>query len=241
MAGNVRETRRARPMRLAIVGADGAGKSTVTGMLERADLPLPVKRIYMGVNLDESSMVLPTTRLLLAAKRRRGGRPDLVAEPQQQAPPDRPLGTAEAWRRRLRDSARLTVWMLEEWSRQSVASYYSRRGHLVVFDRHFFADYCQIDTTAAARGGPMARVHQWMLRHTYPKPDLVICLDAPASVLYARKPEATPEWLEQRRQQYLRLAAVVPAFEVVDVDRPLAQVFADVESCVHRHWKEQSA
>ena len=39
-----------------------------------------------------------------------------------------------------------------------------------------------------------------------------------------RKPEATQEWLEQRRQQYLALADVVPAFVVVDVDRPLEPV-----------------
>ena len=48
-------------------------------MLEQEPLPLPVKRIYMGVNLEASSLMLPTTRLLLAAKRARGRRPDLVA------------------------------------------------------------------------------------------------------------------------------------------------------------------
>lgn len=234
-------TGRRRPLRIAIVGADGAGKSTITGMLERADLPAPVKRIYMGVNLEASSMMLPTTRLLLAAKQRRGGRPDLVAEPQRVEPRERPLDTGDAWRSRLKDTARLTVWMLEEWSRQVVAMRYSRRGHIVVFDRHFFADYYQAEAPAGAQRGLAMRFHQWMLRHAYPKPDLVICLDAPGSVLYARKPEATAEWLEQRRQQYLRLAAVVPAFEVVDVDRPLPQVLADVESSVHRHWKANAA
>ena len=39
------------------------GKSTITGLLESAPLPAPVKRIYMGVNLESSSLMLPTTRL----------------------------------------------------------------------------------------------------------------------------------------------------------------------------------
>ena len=41
-------------LRVALVGADGAGKSTITGLLETAPLPAPVKRIYMGVNLEAS-------------------------------------------------------------------------------------------------------------------------------------------------------------------------------------------
>ena len=70
----------ARPrLTVALVGPDGAGKSTISARLRQAALPAPVKTIYMGVNLEASTLMLPTTRLLLAAKRARGGRPDLVA------------------------------------------------------------------------------------------------------------------------------------------------------------------
>ena len=68
-------------IRVALVGADGSGKSTISRMLETAPLPAPVKRIYMGVNLEASSLMLPTTRLLVAVKRARGGHPDLVGNP----------------------------------------------------------------------------------------------------------------------------------------------------------------
>jgi thymidylate kinase len=68
--------------------------------------------------------------------------------------------------------------------------------------------------------------------HAYPKPDLVICLDAPGHVLYARKHEASPEWLERRRHQYLQLADVLPEFVVVDVDRPLDAVARDVAGLI---------
>ena len=153
--------RRFRNATVALVGADGAGKSTVSGRLRRAGLPAPVKTIYMGVNLEASSLMLPTTRLLLVAKQARGGRPDLVASRLDDA--TRPADPAGGrWRRSARDSARMTVWMLEEWLRQLVATAYTARGFIVVFDRHFFADYYHADV-AGVRRGMVGRLHGWML------------------------------------------------------------------------------
>ena len=233
--------RRSR-LAVALVGADGAGKSTVSGMLEHATLPRPVKTIYMGVNLEASSLMLPTTRLLLAVKRARGGRPDLVASRLRTAAESPPTDENRDWRGSLKDSTRLTVWMLEEWLRQGVATAYGARGYIVVFDRHFFADYYHTNIVSRGGGhGLFGRFHGWMLNHAYPKPDLVICLDAPSEVLYLRKPESSPEWLEQRRQQYLALAGVVPAFVVVDANRPLDAVFGDVVSTIATHWKAMYA
>ncbi|MBA3233913.1 MAG: hypothetical protein H0T17_08210 [Propionibacteriales bacterium] len=135
----------------------------------------------------------------------------------------------------------MTVWMFEEWFRQLVATVYSARGNIVVFDRHFFADYYHADVKSQSAGrNASGRLHGWMLSHAYPKPDLVICLDAPAEVLYARKKEASVEWLEQRRQQYLALADVVPAFAVIDVDRSLDVVLSDTIDCIRAHEKALS-
>lgn len=228
---------RRRPLvTVALVGADGAGKSTVSRALAHADLPAPVKTIYMGVNLEASSLMLPTTRLLLAAKQRRGGRPDLVASRLQTSSEKSPGGNRD-WRKSARDSARMSVWMLEEWLRQLVVVAYGARGHIVVFDRHFFADYYHADIADGAGRGLVGRLHGWMLTHAYPKPGLVICLDAPAEVLYLRKPESSVEWLEQRRQQYLSLGDVVPVLEVVDADRPLEVVIDDVIERIRAQWK----
>lgn len=237
-----RATRRRRAhLTVALVGADGAGKSTISRLLREMELPAPVKTVYMGVNLEASSLMLPTTRLLLTAKRVRGGRPDLVASRLQPDTETAPPAVQRGWRQPARDAARLSVWMLEEWLRQLVAVSYAARGYIVVFDRHFFADYYFTDIVAGATGrGVFARLHGWMLAHAYPKPDLVICLDAPAEVLYLRKPESSVDWLEQRRQQYLRLAEVVPAFEVVNVDRPLEVVAADVVDRIRAHWEVSS-
>lgn len=219
-------------LRVALVGADGAGKSTITRLLETAPLPAPVKRIYMGVNLEASSLMLPTTRLLVVAKQRRGGRPDLVGTPP--APGAGNPGAAAS----ARAAARLLVWICEEWLRQLVAWRYSRAGYLVVFDRHFLADYFHSDIESSATRRPALRsLHGWMLQHAYPRPDLVVCLDAPARVLHARKPESSPEWLEHRRLEYLRLSDAVPAFVVVDADRPVDTVLTDVIEAIRHHWR----
>jgi thymidylate kinase len=230
----------ARPrLSVALVGPDGAGKSTISTRLRQAQLPAPVTTIYMGVNLEASTLMLPTTRLLLAAKRARGGRPDLVAsslrDVQETPAPAAGLGAG------LKNSARLTVWMAEEWLRQLVALGHGLRGRIVVFDRHFYLDYYHADVAAERRRGPAERLHGWMLAKVYPKPDLVILLDAPAEVLHARKPEATVAWLERRRQQYLELAPLVPQFVVVDVDRPLEAAVSEVVAAIESTWKAKNA
>ncbi len=71
---------------VALIGADGSGKSSVSRHLERT-LPFPTKYVYMGVNLEASNLVLPSTRLLLEWKRARGRRPDLSRPRSLTVPP----------------------------------------------------------------------------------------------------------------------------------------------------------
>ena len=53
---------------VALIGPDGAGKTTVARRLEGA-LGLPVRYLYMGVNPTSSNRLLPTTRLVRAIRR----------------------------------------------------------------------------------------------------------------------------------------------------------------------------
>ena len=223
---------------VALIGPDGAGKSTISALLEREPLPAPVKRIYMGVNLQASGLMLPTTRLALAVKTARGRRADMIAP---SATPAQDGGSAA--RRAAKGTARgvrLVMWLAEEWFRQLVATYYRRRGAIVVFDRHFYADYYHADV-ASDRRTVSSRVHGFLLEHAYPKPDLVICLDAPGDVLFARKHEASAEWLERRRHQYLQLASAVPHFAIVDADRPLDVVTHDVATVIAEFVEKRRA
>jgi thymidylate kinase len=71
-----------------------------------------------------------------------------------------------------------------------------------------------------------------MLQHLYPRPDLVVYLDAPASVLLARKGEGTLESIARRQADYLSLARDVERFVSVDANRPLEVVMDDVVAAI---------
>jgi thymidylate kinase len=81
-----------------------------------------------------------------------------------------------------------------------------------------------------------ARVHGFLLRRLYPRPDLVVYLDAPGEVLFQRKGEASPDWLEARRRQYLELREAVPHFVTVDAARPVEQVTHEVARIITRFY-----
>jgi thymidylate kinase len=119
--------------------------------------------------------------------------------------------------RQARSGLRLANWMAEEWFRQGVAWVHQRRGRIVIFDRHFFCDYYASDI-AGHRPDRMwtSRLHGAMLERLYPRPDLVIMLDAPAEVLHGRKGEGTLESLERMRREYRALEPVVERFVLVD-------------------------
>jgi len=218
---------------VALVGPDGAGKSTVSRQLENEALPARVKTIYMGVNLEQGGPMLPTTRLALALKRARTGRPDMTLRTAVGGSGQASSGgLGKRARRGAVRGVRMALWVGEEWFRQAVAAAYRRRGRIVIYDRHFFADYYHYDVAGNASRPMSARVHGFLLRHLYPRPDLVVFLDAPGEVLFQRKGEASPDWLEARRRQYLELREVVPHFVSVDAARPLEQVTHEVAQVI---------
>ena len=222
---------------IALIGPDGAGKSTITHQLEKT-LPLPVKYVYMGVNLESSNLVLPTTRLILELKRLGGGRPDMGGPPNPNKP--RPKGMKRVFKE-IKTSLRMLNLIAEEWYRQLVVWYYTRRGYVVLSDRHFFCDYYAHDFAGDSKKRPLAnRLHGWMLDRWYPRPDLMICLDAPAEVLFARKGEGTVELLESRRQEYLNLQHVVPHFARVDVTQSIEEVTRQVADLIIDFYEAHS-
>jgi thymidylate kinase len=101
---------------------------------------------------------------------------------------------------------------------------------VVLFDRHFFADYYSTDVHGAASAS--RRLHGLFLAHVYPKPDLVVYLDAPAALLLARKGEGTLASLEALRSNYERLAEAAPCFVRIDASQPLERVVADAATAI---------
>ena len=222
-----------RMFTVALIGPDGAGKTTVARRLEKV-LPIPAKYIYMGVNWDASNHLLPTTRIMQAIRRSRG------APPSKGGPPDPPvpqLAHGSPVARILRGgwtALSLANRVAEEWYRQMVAWAYVRRGTIVLFDRDFFSDYYAHDVAGGAARPLDRRVHGFLLAHAYPKPDLIVFLDAPPTVLLARKGEGTLESLERRRQDYFQLADETAHFVVVEASRPLDEVTNDVADEINR-------
>ena len=231
---------RRRTLSVALIGPDGAGKTSVTRRVAEL-LPVPSTRIYMGVNLESSTLMLPTTRLILTLKRARGGRPDLtVSAADPRASARRPL--RDRMLRSAKAGVRMTNWMAEEWFRQAVAAYAQRRGRVVLFDRHFFCDYYAYDIVPRYGPRPLsARLHGLVLARLYPRPDLVVYLDAAPAVLHGRKQEGTLEFLDARRQDYLSLAGVFEQFVVVDAARPADVVASEVADLILRRLAPEGA
>lgn len=204
---------------VALIGADGAGKTSVARALERSR-ELRVKYLYMGINAEASNHMLPTTRALHALKRVLGRGGDEGGPPDPARAARRPRSGMRAWLGRGKSALLLLNRLCEERYRVAVARRYERRGYLVVYDRHFFADYWAHDGAGAKRPlSRMRRAHaRWLAR--LPRPDCTILLDAPASVLFARKAEGTLELLEHRRQEYLDMRAELGNCAVVDASRP---------------------
>jgi thymidylate kinase len=217
---------------VAIVGADGAGKSTVARAVPGA-LGRPARYLYMGVNLEASNVVLPTTWLILQLKRLSGGRPDMAP-----ATTGHRTGAASPGRRLLRavrEGMRVGNLIAEEWFRQLLVWRRTAAGEIIVCDRHFYADYHAHDI-ADRRTKPLARrIHGALLDRWYPRPDLVVCLEAPPEVLWERKREGTVASVAERQREYLALRAEVAAFEVVDATQPPERVLEDVLAAIRAH------
>ncbi len=225
---------------VALIGPDGAGKSTIGRRLQ-ASLGLPIKYVYMGINLEASNVMLPTTRLALAYKRSGGGTLAMGGPPDPDKVKTPPKGPAKRLVSEVKSGARMVFLMAEEWYRQLVIEYYQLRGNVVLVDRHFVFDYYYHDIVRTRGYRPFSsRAHGYMLEHLYPRPDLVICLDAPAEVLYNRKGEGSVAAIEKRRQEYLQLAGLVQHFVVVDVTQPEDVVANQVTQIVQDFYRARS-
>ena len=212
---------------VALIGPDGAGKSSIAREVVRR-LGSPARYLYMGVNLEQSGLMLPTTRLALAVKRARGRGTQMTANwSGHQDVTGRARLIREAYA-----AVRLLGWLAEEWYRALIARFYQWRGYLVVFDRHFLFDYYANHVQRRPGQLMAARLHGALLRRFYPRPDMVILLDAPAEVLHARKREQSVETLEERRREYLSLASLVPEFQIVDATRPMEAVASEITEMV---------
>jgi len=218
---------------IALIGADGAGKTTITRMLEESSL-LPFRYLYMGINIKSSNVALPSSRLVERLKAYRHKK--LSVSQSQNSPTDERNNFKRKSAGKLWSTARLANRLAEEWYRQLLSWYYQIRGYTVLYDRHFLFDFS--GDIGDDESQPLTqRLHRWCLTYFYPRPNLVIYLDAPAEVLLARKGEATLQYLEYRRQAFIRQGKLTRNFVQVDATQPLDTVYAEVTKQVLQFYE----
>ena len=127
----------------------------------------------------------------------------------------------------------------EESYRQLLSWYYRKQGWLVVYDRHYRFDF-EYDSLRHRQRPFADRFHRWCLAQFYPKPDMVIYLDAPPETLYARKGEGTLSWLGERRRCFLEQARATAHFIQIDATQPLDGVYREVEQNILNYFRERT-
>ena len=205
---------------VALIGEDGAGKTTVAKRLVQS-LPWPSRYLYMGLSVLTSNMPLPTTLVAryikLLSHRIKGGKSGQTH-----------ISRETKKRGNLWLMIRFINRMAEIWWRQLISWSYQLQGFVVVYDRHFLFETAIDDKAEESKEKVFDRLEYWIVNKAYPKPDLVIVLDAPAKVLYTRKGEGTIEYLKKRKELTQKKGEDVQHLAIVDASQPLEQVIADV-------------
>jgi thymidylate kinase len=178
---------RSRGLVVALVGPDGAGKTTLSqGLI--SSYPVPARSVYMGL--------WQTSRW------------------------DGPLGRIPGGRVLQRTARIVRSAVVVRWHR--------RRGRLVLLDR-FPQDALLPGGDDTSRGG---RFNLFLATHLPPATQLVLLLDAPGQLMFARKGEHTPDLLEERRQAYLELVGGFRHAAVLDASAQADHVRRDALAAI---------
>jgi hypothetical protein len=134
-------------------------------------------------------------------------------------------GPWDPWLRRV-PGGRLGKKVFRVFRGGLAARYHCLRGRLVLMDRVAYDALLpgSVDTSIPGR------ITDALALRVGPEPDVLLVLDVPGEVMFARKGEHSAEILENWRQAYLKLADRLPAAWVLDADQP--------QDLVQRHATE---
>lgn len=201
---------RQRGLFIALLAPDGAGKSTLAHALKK-DFGLKAQLIYMGTNMTALNVCLPSTKWLHRVLKKSRA-PKLV--------------------KLLLKPVNYCNRILDLWYRVAYAHSQRLRGKFVVFDRYVYDSWIAKPATTWAK-----RMRRKFLEAGWPTPHVVILLDAPGELLFRRKGEHSPEWLEQQRQAYLALQKQVPQMRAVDAMMSAEEVRREVIALIWESFR----
>lgn len=176
---------------VALLGPDGAGKSTLTKEFAQRYF-FPTEVVYFGLWKNK----------------------------------DRPMSM-------LANLLAIVLRPLNAWRIYLAGLKQSLLGRIVLFDRYTF------DARIPVTGRFMAlkTYYMYVIGHACPSPDLVLHLDAPGKVMYARKGEKSVHALEKERIAYQQIARSIRQPRLtIDTTKPVDQVAAEAMEFV---WEFQ--
>lgn len=182
---------RQRGLVVALLGADGAGKSTAVACLEN-EMPVDVVSRYLG-----------------GPRRSGSGSGASISQG----------GSRPSWR----SFAGFPKWVVRTVRQIWSVEWAARKGSVVVCDRH---------PLEAGRLGDeptlIKALKRLAVRALTPAPDLIMLLHAPGEILYERKGEHSPEYLDRITAAWTQLATKRKGV-LVEVDRPMDEVCLDIQ------------
>lgn len=206
-----------RGLWIALLAPDGAGKTTLAYSLLKEQF-LRAKLIYMGTNLDSSTVGFPTSKWLKkrikGLERKKGRLNKLVLKPLKMV--------------------NYVNRLVEQWYRVGAGIYYKWSGRTVVFDRFIYDAYLAAPAKTAGQ-----KLRRWLIRSACPPADVTYLLDAPGEMLFRRKGEHSPEVLEKQRQTFLSLQDKIPNMVIVDATRSADQVRSDILSHIWKTYRSR--